>query len=49
LIGASARLGDGNFGTVAVIAPTRIQYQEMIHAVRYIANLSERILEIPND
>jgi heat-inducible transcriptional repressor len=49
LIGAPARLGDSNFGTVAVIAPTRIQYQEMIHAVRYIAGLSERILEIPND
>jgi heat-inducible transcriptional repressor len=49
LIGAPARLGDANFGTVAVIAPTRIQYQEMIHAVRYIAGLSERILEIPTD
>jgi len=49
LIGAPARLGDANFGTVAVIAPTRIQYQEMIHAVRYIAKLSERILEIPTD
>jgi heat-inducible transcriptional repressor len=49
LIGAPARLGQANFGTVAVIAPTRIQYQEMIHAVRYIAGLSERILEIPTD
>jgi heat-inducible transcriptional repressor len=49
LIGASARLGGGNHGTVAVIAPTRIQYQEMIQAVRYIARLSERILEIPAD
>jgi heat-inducible transcriptional repressor len=49
LIGAPARLGDANLGTVAVIAPTRIQYQEMIHAVRYIAGLSERILEIPTD
>ena len=46
LIGAPARLGDSNLGTVALIAPTRIQYQEMIHAVRYIAQLSERILEI---
>jgi heat-inducible transcriptional repressor len=34
-------------GTVAVIAPTRIQYQEMIQAVRYIVGLSQRILEIP--
>jgi heat-inducible transcriptional repressor len=49
LIGASARLGGSNLGTVAVIAPTRIQYQEMIHAVRYIARLSERILELPAD
>jgi len=49
LIGASARLGGGNLGTVAVIAPTRIQYQEMIQAVRYVARLSERILEVPAD
>jgi heat-inducible transcriptional repressor len=49
LIGAPARLGNGSFGTVAVIAPTRIQYQEMIHAVRYIAGLSELLLEFPPD
>ncbi len=49
LIGAPARLGNANRGTVAVIAPTRIQYQEMIHAVRYIARLSERLLELPTD
>jgi heat-inducible transcriptional repressor len=49
LIGAPARLGGGNLGTVAVIAPTRIQYQEMIQAVRYIARLSERILEVPSE
>jgi heat-inducible transcriptional repressor len=49
LIGAPARLGGANLGTVAVIAPTRIQYQEMIQAVRYIAGLSERILEVPPD
>jgi heat-inducible transcriptional repressor len=49
LIGAPARLGDANLGTVAVIAPTRIQYQEMIQAVRYIARLSERLLEVPAD
>ncbi len=46
-IGAPARLGDANLGTVAVIAPTRIQYQEMIQAVRYIARLSGRILDVP--
>jgi heat-inducible transcriptional repressor len=49
LIGAPARLGGANLGTVAVIAPTRIQYQEMIQAVSYIARLSERLLEIPAD
>jgi len=47
LIGAPARLGGTNVGTVAVIAPTRIQYQEMIQAVRYIARLSERLFETP--
>ncbi|MGA7343155.1 MAG: heat-inducible transcriptional repressor HrcA [Terracidiphilus sp.] len=47
LIGAPARLGGASLGTVAVIAPTRIQYQEMIQAVSYIARLSERILEVP--
>jgi heat-inducible transcriptional repressor len=49
LIGAPARLGAANLGTVAVIAPTRIQYQEMIQAVRYIARLSERLLDVPAD
>ena len=49
LIGAPARLGNASLGTVALIAPTRIQYQEMIHAVRYIASLSQRLLEIPTD
>lgn len=49
LIGAPARLGGENLGTVAVIAPTRIQYQEMIQAVSYIARLSQRILEGPTD
>jgi heat-inducible transcriptional repressor len=47
LIGAPARVGDANLGTVALIAPTRIQYQEMIQAVNYIARLSGRILDIP--
>jgi heat-inducible transcriptional repressor len=44
LIGAPARFGSENMGTVAVIAPTRMQYQEMIQAVSYIARLSERVL-----
>jgi heat-inducible transcriptional repressor len=47
LIGAPARLAGAERGTVAVIAPTRIQYQEMIQAVRYIARLSERIFDPP--
>ncbi len=47
LIGAPARLGGASLGTVALIAPTRIQYQEMIQAVSYIARLSERILDVP--
>ena len=48
LIGSPARLGGSSLGTVAVIAPTRIQYQEMIQAVRYVARLSERLLDIPS-
>lgn len=47
LIGAPARLGEANLGTVAVIASTRIQYQEMIQAVSYIARLSGRLLDVP--
>jgi heat-inducible transcriptional repressor len=49
LIGAPARLGNASLGTVALIAPTRIQYQEMIHAVRYIAQLSDRLLDVSPD
>ncbi|HWE85571.1 MAG TPA: hypothetical protein VG267_11545 [Terracidiphilus sp.] len=49
LIASPARLGNTNLGTVALIAPTRIQYQEMIHAVQYIAQLSARILNVPTD
>lgn len=45
LIGAPARLGGVNMGTVALIAPTRIQYQEMIQSVRFVAGLSARLLE----
>ena len=49
LIGAPVRLAGASLGSVAVIAPTRIQYQEMIQAVRYVAQMSERILEAPAD
>jgi heat-inducible transcriptional repressor len=47
LIGSPARLGSENFGTVAVIGPTRMQYQETINAVSYIAQLSDRIFQTP--
>jgi heat-inducible transcriptional repressor len=46
-IGAPARLGLRHTGTVAVIAPTRMQYQETIGAVSFIAQLSDRILQRP--
>ena len=48
-VSAPALLGKANLGTVALIAPTRIQYQEMIHAVRYIAQLSGRLLDVSPD
>jgi heat-inducible transcriptional repressor len=47
LVGAPAHFGAERMGTVAVIAPTRMQYQEMIQAVSYIARLSERVFETP--
>ena len=47
LVGAPARFAGDSMGAVAVIAPTRMQYQEMIQAVSYIARLSERVLEAP--
>lgn len=45
LIGTGARLGAESVGTMAVLAPTRIRYNETIQAVSYIAQLSERILQ----
>ena len=47
LIGSPARMGTENFGTVAVIGPTRMQYQETINAVSYIAQLSDKIFQPP--
>jgi heat-inducible transcriptional repressor len=47
LIGAPARIGAENLGTVAVIAPTRIQYEQTINTVSYIAQLSDRIFQTP--
>lgn len=45
LIGSPAKLGAENLGTVAVIGPTRMQYQETINAVSYIAQLSAKIFQ----
>lgn len=47
LIGAPARVGEENMGTVAVLGSTRIHYQETINAVSYIAQLSTRLLQPP--
>lgn len=45
LIGSPARMGAENAGTVAVIGSTRIQYEETMSAVAYIAQLSDRIFQ----
>jgi heat-inducible transcriptional repressor len=45
LIGAPARMGADSMGTVAVIGPTRIQYEETMNAVAYIAKLSDRLFQ----
>lgn len=45
LIGTPARIGADKMGTLAVIGPTRIQYEETISAVAYIAQLSDRLLQ----
>ncbi len=47
LVGSGTRLGGEGLGAVAVLAPTRMQYQETIQVVSYIAQLSERILQSP--
>ena len=45
LIGAPARMGHDHSATVAVIAPTRLEYGKTIDAVAFIAQLSDRILQ----
>ncbi|HEX5234054.1 MAG TPA: heat-inducible transcriptional repressor HrcA [Silvibacterium sp.] len=45
LIGSPARMGAENVGTLAVIGSTRIQYEETMNAVAYIAQLSDRIFQ----
>jgi heat-inducible transcriptional repressor len=44
LIGAPARAGNEVIGSLAVIGPTRIDYQHTITAVSYIARLFDRVL-----
>jgi heat-inducible transcriptional repressor len=44
LIGAPARVGDDVMGSLAVIGPTRIDYQHTMTAVAYIARLFDKIL-----
>jgi heat-inducible transcriptional repressor len=47
LIGAPASIGSESLGTVAVLGPVRLQYQETMNAVSFIAQLSDRILQSP--
>ena len=44
LIGAPARVGDEVIGSLAVIGPTRIDYEHTITAVSYIARLFDQFL-----
>jgi heat-inducible transcriptional repressor len=44
LIGAPARVGNEVMGSVAVIGPTRMDYEHTITAVSYIAGLFDKIL-----
>ncbi|HET7208330.1 MAG TPA: heat-inducible transcriptional repressor HrcA [Terriglobales bacterium] len=44
LIGAPAKVGDEVVGSLAVIGPTRIDYQHTMTAVSYIARLFDKIL-----
>ena len=44
LIGAPAHVGDEVVGSLAVIGPTRMDYEHSISAVSYIARLFDRIL-----
>ncbi len=47
LIGAPARSGNDVMGSLAVIGPTRMDYQHTITAVSYIARLFDKILNEP--
>ncbi len=45
LIGSPARTGADSMGTVAVIGPTRMPYEETMNAVAYIAQLSDKLFQ----
>ncbi len=47
LIGAPTRLGAHQVGSLAVIAPTRVEYGKTIDAVAFVAQLADRILPQP--
>ncbi|HTK96180.1 MAG TPA: heat-inducible transcriptional repressor HrcA [Terriglobales bacterium] len=47
LIGAPARVGQEMMGSLAVIGPTRMDYEHTITAVSYIAQLFDKILNEP--
>ncbi len=47
LIGAPTRLGAHQAGSLAVIAPTRVEYGKTIDAVQFVAQLADRILPQP--
>jgi len=47
LIGAPARVGGDVMGSLAVIGPTRMDYQNTITAVSYIARLFDQVLNEP--
>lgn len=49
LIGAPARVGGEVCGSLAVIGPTRIDYQHTMNAVSYIARLFDKILNESGD
>ena len=49
LIGAPARVGDEVVGSLAVIGPTRIDYQHTMTAVSYIARLFDKLLNESGD
>jgi heat-inducible transcriptional repressor len=44
LIGTPARVGGEVMGSLAVLGPTRMDYQNTITAVSYIARLFDKIL-----